>query len=139
MKKHVGKKSMFSSAEREHIVEEYLTTDVSRSELAQKYGIYAPNCISMWVSTYKKKHKSLPLHSPDHILVVKEPMQKPQPKNKDEQIADLEQKIQELKAQLATEKRKRDDAEMQNMVLNTILDIAAEQGNDLRKKSGARR
>lgn len=66
-------------------------------------------------------------------------MQKPKVKDKDEQIAELEQKVQALQAQLESEKLKRKDAEMHNMVLNTILDIAAEQGNDLRKKSGAKR
>lgn len=139
MKTFIGKKSKFSLEEREQIVKEYLSTNISRADLAKKYEIHAHSCISMWVAAYKKKHYSLPLQSPDHILEVKESMQKPKVKDKDEQIAELEQRVQALQAQLESEKLKRKDAEMHNMVLNTILDIAAEQGNDLRKKSGAKR
>lgn len=133
-----GRKSRFTPEERQSIAEEYLTTDISRDALAKKYGITTPSSISNWVSKLSESQKSLPL-SPQTELkpTVEEPMEQTA-QSPEERIAYLEAKLKQAESDLTAERLLRKRAETQNLMLNTILDIAAEQGNDLRKKSGAK-
>ena len=45
---------------------------------------------------------------------------------------------QELKSQIADLQRRLHESEMQNLALNTLIDVAEEQGLQIRKKSGAK-
>ena len=133
-----GRKSNFTPEERQSIVQEYLTTDISRGALAEKYGIATPSSISNWVNRLNEQKKSLSSPSKTELNPsVEEPMEQ-NGQSPEERIAYLEAKLKQAESELTAERLMRKQAETQNLMLNTILDIAAEQGNDLRKKSGAK-
>ncbi len=126
----------FSKEERNAIVLEYLTTGISQVELAEKYGIPTLSSISNWLKKYRMTKDSLSLRQ-DKQETPDTPMEE---KNltPEEEIASLKAKLKKMEETLAAKDMQLKRTEMQNLALNTILDIAAEQGNDLRKKSGAK-
>lgn len=126
----------FSKESRDAIVLEYLTTGISQVELAEKYGIPTLSSISNWVKKYRIKKESLSLH-PEEQETPSTPMEE-KTRTPEEEIAALKAKLREMEESLAVKSVQLKQAEMQNLALNTLLDIAAEQGNDLRKKSGAK-
>ena len=103
--------------EKEAIIAEYLTGEISYRKLGEKYGIDF-RLIHSWVAKYQGK-----------------PMRK-KPKKElipQEQEVQLPKEVKELQAAL----RK---AELHNKLLNAIIDIAEEQLKiDIRKKSGTKR
>ena len=89
-------------------------------ELGKYYGV-EPSKIRMWVCRYRKSEKSISLHSKSNSV---EDMSSKKKEEKSPEVLLLEARIREL--------------ELQNLALNTLIDVAERNGIDIRKKSGAK-
>jgi transposase-like protein len=102
------------------IISVYLTGDNSYEELSDYYKVPA-GTIRNWISRYRKRKKIVSLQ-PDS-----KPIEEMARKKKEEKSADV----------LALEARIR-ELELQNLALNTLIDVAEKNGIEIRKKSGAK-
>ncbi len=118
--------SKFTIEQRAKIVHEYETTNLSLPELCQKYGIKSISCITNWRASLRKSTKSISFASGSIPKDACEPFMQ-------------EKTITEIEAELAQTKKELEWARLQNLALNTMIDIAEEQGIRIRKKSGAKR
>ena len=105
---------------REEIVSVYLSGENSYEELGQYYGV-EPGTIRTWVSRYRKSEKVVSLQSEARPL---KDMARKKKEEKSPEILELEARIREL--------------ELQNLALNTLIDVAERNGIEIRKKSGAK-
>jgi transposase-like protein len=120
-------KNQYSKSLREEIVHVYLTGDNSYEELSKQYGV--PVChIRTWVCRYRKKKFYVSLQ-PEPIK--SEDMARKKTLSPVDENEVLKRRIKELEERLRF-------SELQNLALNTMIDIAEEQGIDIRKKSGAK-
>ena len=106
---------------RDEIVVTYLTGDNSVDELADYYKVKACT-IRTWVKRYRDSRKVVSLQSesnPAEDMSLKKKKEGESP-----EIAMLQSRIREL--------------ELQNLALNTLIDVAERNGIEVRKKSGAR-
>ena len=102
--------------EKEAIIAEYLTGNLSYRKIGIKYGIDF-RLIHSWVMSYQGKKRK-------HTL---------KPKEQKVEEAPLSNEVKQLQQEL----RK---AQLHNKLLNAIIDIAEEQLKiDIRKKSGTKR
>ena len=119
---------------------EYLQTGVPRTEIAMKYGLPNVQTVSNWVSLcltpleIQTKCVNLPRINVNAVEMSKVETPQPQVPLEDQQavIAQLQKQLQKLEKQLQFEKDR-------NYALNTLIDIAEEQGIKIRKKSGVKR
>ena len=101
-------------------------------ELALKYNLPNINSVSSWIRCYltpeevQNKRLSLPNESSSPTVMP----EKIEP-NKDSMISALEQRIQDLEKLLK-------HSQLRCKALDTLIDIAEEQGIQIRKKSGAK-
>ena len=116
-----GRPSKFTLEERKKIVNEYETSELSASEIAYRYGLSSPSVLFMWRSRLRESEKVITFATENKIKVS---MQDSERKAYERRIVELEKRLRK--------------AEMQNMALNTMIDIAEEQGLPIRKKSGAK-
>ena len=123
-----GSKSKFTLEERIKIAKEYVNSNLSARELNEKYGIHSKNLISTWRDRYllgkyylPKSKKSITFAGEIKTGIV---MNDPERQALESQIAELERRLQK--------------EQMKNLALNTLIDIAEEQGIQIRKKSGAK-
>ena len=105
---------------RDEVVSVFLSGDNSVEELAEYYNVN-PTTIRTWVSRYRKRKKVVPLQSETKPL---EDMARKSKEEKSPEVQALEARIREL--------------ELQNLALNTLIDVAERNGIAIRKKSGAR-
>ncbi len=108
-------------SKRDEIISIYLTGENSYEELGNYYGVN-PSSIRTWVCRYRKSKNVVSLQSEsnpseDMARKKKETDQSPE-------IAQLQARIREL--------------ELQNLALNTLIDVAENSGLVIRKKSGAK-
>lgn len=105
---------------RDEIVAAYLGGENSYEELGQYYGVNPQN-IRMWVCRHRKSKKVVSLQAD-----TKPPgeMARKKKEEKSPEVLALEARVREL--------------ELQNLALNTLIDVAEKNGIDIRKKSGAR-
>ncbi|MGO4984896.1 hypothetical protein [Collinsella sp. Sow4_E3] len=107
------------------IVKEYLSTDISQSELKKKYNFGGNNNISRWM---RKFGVSKPSSEQQVITGAMSKEQTASPRERD-----LERKIRKLEDELKEERLK-------SLALNTLIDVAERDLQvDIRKKSGAKR
>ena len=102
------------------IISTYLTGDNSYEELGKYYDV-TPSLIRSWVSRYRKKKNVVSLQSDTKPL---EDMARKKKEEKSPEVLALEARVREL--------------ELQNLALNTLIDVAERNGIDIRKKSGAK-
>ena len=102
------------------IISAYLTGDNSYEELGKYYDV-APCLIRSWVCRYRKKKNVVSLQADTNPL---EDMARKKKEEKSPEVLLLEARIREL--------------ELQNLALNTLIDVAERNGIDIRKKSGAK-
>ena len=102
------------------IISTYLTGDNSYEELGKYYDV-APSLIRSWVSRYRKKKNVVSLQADTKPL---EDMARKKKDEKSPEVLALEARVREL--------------ELQNLALNTLIDVAERNGIDIRKKSGAK-
>ena len=117
-------KGIVPKEKREEIIAMYLNGENSYEELSRYYGV-ASGTIAVWVSRYRKSGKALSLQS--HSKLYEDMSAKKNKKKSEEKSPEvllLEARIREL--------------ELQNLALNTLIDVAEKNGLEIRKKSGAK-
>lgn len=115
----------YTLEERLQIIKEYETSSLSGTEVARKYGLNSRNVIAMWRYRLQDSKKGSIFASGNDTKVVGDnPM--------------AEKTKAQLEAELAQVKKDLEWAKLQNKALNTLIDIAEEQGLQIRKKSGAK-
>ncbi|MBO7637144.1 MAG: hypothetical protein J6S89_11280 [Paludibacteraceae bacterium] len=114
-------KEFTPKAKREEIVAAYLTGENSYEELSDYYQVRAAT-IRNWVYLYRRRKKvvSLQSYSPPVEIMSR----KKNEAEKSPEVLQLEARIREL--------------ELQNLALNTLIDVAERNGIEIRKKSGAK-
>jgi transposase-like protein len=105
---------------RDEIVIMYLSGDNSVEELADYYKVN-PSTIRTWVKRYRHSQKVVSLQADTNPL---EDMARKKKEEKSPEVLALEARVREL--------------ELQNLALNTLIDVAERNGIDIRKKSGAK-
>ncbi len=117
-------KGFVPKEKRDEIVAMYLNGENSYEELSRYYGV-ASNTIAVWVSRFRKSGKTLSLQSdpkPHEDMSGKKTRKGDDEKSPE--VLLLEARIREL--------------ELQNLALNTLIDVAEKNGIEIRKKSGAK-
>lgn len=110
------------------IVREYLTGNFSSKELQKKYDLRSSHIVNVWVNRYRNTEKSLSLPLKSERTYGMSIIKKTNPMEENEA---LKEHIKELEDRLHY-------SELENLALNTMIDIAEEQGIQIRKKSGAK-
>ena len=121
------RRNEYSKSLRDEIVRVYLTGDNSYEELANQYGVPLAN-LHTWVWRYRNSKKVVSLQ-PEAIKT--EDMARKKTLSPMDENEVLKRRVKELEERLRF-------SELQNLALNTMIDIAEEQGIDIRKKSGAK-
>ncbi len=125
-------KSKFTQEQRLAIIEEYEKGTLTGKEIAQKYGFRSPSLIFTWRERLLNPRQHLRNSEKSSTFAAEiapqvaddEPMKKQTPE-------ELEAEVKRLTKELEWTK-------LQNKALNTLIDIAEEQGIQIRKKSGAK-
>ena len=136
----MSKGQHFARAFKRAVAVEYLQSGKERKVIAMKYGLPNVQTISNWVSLYLTPHEietkcvNLPRINVNAIEMSNVETPQPQVPMEDQQavIEQLQRQLQKLEKQLQFEKDR-------NYALNTLIDIAEEQGIKIRKKSGVKR
>ena len=105
---------------RDEIVAAYLSGENSYEELGQYYNV-DPKKIKVWVCRYRKSRNVVSLQTESR---PSEYMARKKKEEKTPEVLALEARIREL--------------ELQNLALNTLIDVAERNGIEIRKKSGAK-
>lgn len=115
---------------------EYIQSGKERQEICLKYGLKNQATLSNWVSCYLTPYeietKCVSLH-PEELFSGADMIQQSEEevKSQSAKIEALEKQIKELEARLKKSQDK-------NLALNTLIDLAEEQGIRIRKKSGVK-
>ena len=130
------RKQKISKALKRTICIEYMQSGKTRNEICLKYGLPSVNTLSSWVNSYltpleiREKCASLP------------PVESLPPanmENKDiKSVQDQSALIDSMQRQIDKLEKQLKRSEDRNLALNTLIDIAEEQGLKIRKKSGAK-
>ena len=129
-------KQKFSRALKRSICIEYMQSGMSRKEISMKYNLPSVNTLSSWINSclspleIHEKCASLPRET----VQMDEAMSKKAVQESVDQTALIEaqrKQIEKLEKQLKYSQDK-------VLALNTLIDIAEEQGLRIRKKSGAK-
>ena len=126
------RKTKFNREMRVRIVKEYEESNLTGEEIARKYGIKHASLISNWRSRLQEKPKDLCKSRKNSTFVsdIKPQMADVEPMKKRTQ--------EELEAEVKRLTKELEWAQLQNKALNTLINIAEEQGIQIRKKSGAK-
>ncbi len=107
------------------IIKEFELGTMTAAEVAQKYGLGNPSTIGSWKIRLQNPKKSCNFAAGNDTKVVDEkPMS--------------EKTKAELEAELAKVKKELEWSKLQTKALETMIEIAEEQGIQIRKKSGAK-
>ena len=106
---------------RDEIVVAFLTGDNSVEELADYYKVKAVT-IRTWIRRYRESKNVVSLQADSKL--VEAMARKKKEAEKSPEVLLLEARIREL--------------ELQNLALNTLIDVAERNGIEIRKKSGAK-
>jgi len=111
----------FSVEQRLEIIKDYRTSDLSALEICKKYGIGTPDTLKMWIHRLGNPNKITTFAAPNQI---QSPMKKQTPAEYEAQIASLQKQLKQ--------------AQMRAMALETLIEVAENNGLQIRKKSGAK-
>ena len=114
-------RTQYPKSLRYEIVRVYLTGTNSYEELANLYNVPVSN-IRTWVSRYRYSKNVVSLQSDSNPF--EDMARKKKEAEKSADVLALEARIREL--------------ELQNLALNTLIDVAERNGIEIRKKSGAK-
>ena len=126
------KRGRISKAFKREVAIEYIQGGGTMQEIALKYNLPNLQTVSNWVRCYltpdeiQNKRLSLPQETQKDTT-----MPEKQDTSKDSMISALEQRIQDLEKLLK-------HSQLKCKALDTLIDIAEEQGIQIRKKSGAK-
>lgn len=122
-------------AYRRAIAIEYMQSGKDRQQICLKYGLKSQATLSNWVSCYLTPYeietKCVSLHPEELFSAENMKLTEETSASQSARIEELEKQIKALEAKL---KRSED----KNLALNTLIDIAEEQGIRVRKKSGVK-
>ena len=127
----------FSRGLKRSICIEYMQSGMSRHEIALKYNLPSVNTLSSWINSclspleIHEKCASLPRVTPQTDESMAKETGYQSVADQEALIAAQSRQIEQLEKQL---KRSQDKV----LALNTLIDIAEEQGIRIRKKSGAK-
>ena len=113
-------RTQYPKSVRYEIVRVYLTGNNSYEELANIYKVPITN-IRTWVMRYRYSKNVVSLQTETKPF---EDMARKKKEEKTPEVLALEARVREL--------------ELQNLALNTLIDVAEKNGIDIRKKSGAK-
>jgi transposase-like protein len=117
-------KNHYSYEEKMGMIQEYLTTEISMTQMVKKYHI-GWSTIPKWMRNF-----GIPMPNEDPVQITMSEENKKQEKK--DTVETLEAKLQELQAELDKEKLK-------NLALSTMIEVAEKELQiDIRKKSGAK-
>lgn len=132
MGKRINKKER---AYRRAVAIEYMQSGKDRQQICLKYGLKNQATLSNWVANYLTPYeietKCVSLHLEE--VYSAEDMQVAEDKNIDQTAT-----IEALQNQIARLEKALKKSEDKNLALNTLIDIAEEQGLKIRKKSGVK-
>ena len=126
------KRGRISKAFKREVAIEYIQGGGTMQEIALKYNLPNLQTVSNWVRCYltpeeiQNKRLSLPQETQKDTS-----MPEKQDTSKDSMISALEQRIQDLEKLLK-------HSQLKCKALDTLIDIAEEQGIQIRKNSGAK-
>ena len=126
------KRGRISKAFKREVAIEYIQGGGTLQEIALKYNLPNLQTVSNWVRCYltteeiQNKRLSVPQETQKDTS-----MPEKQDTSKDSMISALEQRIQDLEKLLK-------HSQLKCKALDTLIDIAEEQGIRIRKKSGAK-
>ena len=126
------KRGRISKAFKREVAIEYIQGGGTMQEIALKYNLPNLQTVSNWVRCYltpeeiQNKRLTLPQETQKDTS-----MPEKQDTSKDSMISALEQRIQDLEKLLK-------HSQLKCKALDTLIDIAEEQGIQIRKKSGAK-
>lgn len=109
---------------------DYMNTDMTLRETADKYGLSNPMLLCRWVKKFGLRQNPVSLRENPQIQeIMSKKTTTKSPTTQTEK--ELQDRIFELELELKK-------SQMQVVALNTMIDIAEEQGVAIRKKSGAK-
>ena len=129
-------KQKFSRSLKRSICIEYMQSGVSRKEIALKYNLPSVNTLASWINSclspleIHEKCASLPLET----VQMDNEMAKEEVHN----VAELTALVEAQRKQIEKLEKQLKYSQDKNLALNTLIDIAEEQGIKIRKKSGAK-
>lgn len=127
------KRFYFTKEERISIANEYYTTDASSKEICQKYGISSHTVLCNWVKKYVKDMKI-----PEKVLPLSHRPASRISAGPSSDMAITSKETKELKSRIAELEKALKWEQMRSHALETMIEIAEEQGMKVRKKSGAK-
>ena len=125
----------FSRALKRAICIEYMQSGMSRNDISVKYDLPSVNTLSSWINScltpleiHEKCVSLPPYNAQSDTEMDKKELESP---DQSALITALQKQIENLEKELKKSQDK-------NLALNTLIDIAEEQGIRIRKKSGAK-
>lgn len=131
------RKVKFTLEERIQIAREYKESDISRKEICQKYGIANHNNVSTWLNRYLVEGR----YPKKYISLLSRTKKEPAEMSPRESLSPIgnNNDPEELLARISRLEKSLEWEKMRVHALETMIDIAEEQGMPVRKKSGAKR
>lgn len=129
-------KQKFSRALKRSICIEYMQSGMSRKEISMKYNLPSVNTLSSWINSclspleIHEKCASLPRETVETDTDMSN--------QKVHQVVDLDALIETQRKQIEKLEKQLKYSQDKVLALNTLIDIAEEQGIRIRKKSGAK-
>ena len=129
-------KQKFSRALKRSICIEYMQSGMSRKEISMKYNLPSVNTLSSWINSclspleIHEKCASLPRETVETDTDMSN--------QKVHQVVDQDALIEAQRKQIEKLEKQLKYSQDKVLALNTLLDIAEEQGIRIRKKSGAK-
>ena len=130
----------FARAFKRAVAVEYLQSGEERKVIAMKYGLPNVQTISNWVSLYLTPHEiATKCVNFPRINVNTVEMSNVEKTNSEVPVARQQAVIEQLQKQHQKLEKQLQFEKDRNYALNTLIDIAEEQGNKKKKKSGVKR
>ncbi|MBR3521486.1 MAG: hypothetical protein IKN75_03020 [Prevotella sp.] len=129
-------KQKFSRALKRSICIEYMQSGMSRKEISMKYNLPSVNTLSSWINSclspleIHEKCASLPRETVETDTDMSN--------QKVHQVVDQDALIEIQRKQIEKLEKQLKYSQDKVLALNTLIDIAEEQGIRIRKKSGAK-
>ncbi len=130
----------FSRSLKRSICIEYMQSGKSRKEIALKYGLPNVNVLSGWIQSclspleIHEKCASLPRETVSEGSDMSKKSTSEEPMD----VAAMSALIEAQRKQIAKLEKDLKYSQDKNLALNTLIDIAEEQGMKIRKKSGVK-
>ena len=132
-------KTKFSRSLRRSICIEYMQSGKSRKEIALKYNLPNVQTLSSWINSCLSPleiHEKCASLQPVTVQMDSDMAKKKQEEPMD--VSAMSALIEAQRKQIEKLEKQLKYSQDKNLALNTLIDIAEEQGIKIRKKSGAK-